>query len=528
MVGSSVGTKKKMMFMLALALIMVVTACGNGGKNNTSSPSASPSASASSAASGAPSEAPKDVVELTLLVNHPWWPFKEWKGKIPEEITKRTGVKLNIQVAVDDKQLPLLIASGELPDLVYTASDLTRLANPDVSYAWNDLIEQYAPDFKIEQSRIGVNTMPDGKFYTIKNGYSTEQEWKDNPKALPGGSSMSLRQDILDELGNPKLDTLEDMLQILKDVKAKYPDMIPLVFDKDQIGQFFRINFGLKRNTGFIDQNGSAVHYLKDPNYRDYYLFMNELYREKLMIAENFTFKDAQQDDQYSLNGQAFAHGGSIADTLNAQLKTLNKDFTFMTVPKVLSDKAGTPMGGSGWSGMYITKNNKNVEASIKFMQFMMSEEGQRLGIWGIENEDWVWNEAGQYPEMKYDMNNAEVQKQFGYVYWGLLGSSGVTEALQRYDEKALMTPWSLALRDTLKFNPALGLVVTNPDTDEQVIETQIKNMVATEELKIYMAKSSEEASKEYDALIAKMENMGLGKLEEWATAQYKEYQKNF
>lgn len=525
-----VGNKKKVLMILSLVIVMLISACGGNEKKNEASPTASSgsSASPSESASQSASEEPKEVVELTLLVNHPWWPFKEWKGKIPEEITKRTGVKLNIQLAVDDKQLPLLIASNELPDLVYTASDLTRLANPDISYAWNEIIPQYAPDFKIDQSRIGVNTMPDGNYYTIKNGYSTEQEWKDNPKALPGGSGLAIRQDILDELGNPKLDTLEDLYQILMSVKQKYPKMMPIIFDKDQIGQFFRINFGLKRNTGFIDLNGNAVHYLKDPNYVDYYLYMNRLYREKLMTAENFTFKDAQQDDQLSLNGQVFVHGGAMADTLNAQLLTLKKDFSFMSLPKVLSDKAGTPMGGSGWSGMYITKNNKNVEASIKFMQFMMSEEGQRLGVWGIEGEDWTWNEEGQFPVMKYDMNNAEVQKEFGYVYWGLLGSSGVTEALQRYDEKALQTPWGLALRDTLKFNPALGLVATNPDTDEQVIESQIKNMVATEELKIYMAKSEEEAKKAYEKMIAQMESMGLSKLEAWATTKYKEYQKNF
>jgi putative aldouronate transport system substrate-binding protein len=521
-----VGNKKRILLILSLVIVMLISACGGGEKKNEASPAASSGATSSPGEST--SEGSKEVVELTLLVNHSWWPFKEWKGKIPEEITKRTGVKLNIQVAVDDKQLPLLIASNELPDLVYTASDLTRMANPDISYAWNDLIEQYAPNFQIEQSRIGVNTMPDGKFYTIKNAYSTEQEWKDNPKALPGGSGLAIRQDILDELGNPKLDTLEDLHQILTNVKQKYPDMMPIVFDKDQIGQFFRINFGLKRSKGFIDKEGNAVHYLKDPNYLDYYLYMNRLYREKLFSAENFTYKDTQQDDQYSLNGQVFAHSGAMADTLNAQLKTLNKGFTFMSLPKVLSDKAGTPMGGSGWSGMFITKNNKNVEASIKFMEFMMSEEGQRLGVWGIEGEDWIWNEAGQYPEMKYDMNNAELQKEFGYVYWGLLGSSGVTEALQRYDEKALQTPWGLALRDTLKFNPALGLVVTNPDTDEQVIESQIQNMITTEELKIYMAKSDDEAKKEYESLLAKMESMGLSKLEAWATAQYKEYQKNF
>ncbi|MNR15102.1 hypothetical protein D3C85_1316180 [compost metagenome] len=90
------------------------------------------------------------------------------------------------------------------------------------------------------------------------------------------------------------------------------------------------------------------------------------------------------------------------------------------------------------------------------------------------------------------------------------------------------MTKWGLANRAALKFNPALGLVATEPDTEEQVIEAQITNMVTTEELKIYLSASEAEAKANYEAMMKKAEGMGLAKLEDWATKKYKEYQKNF
>lgn len=196
----------KSTWVIALSLVMLLTACSGGNKGNQVNNAASTgNNNGVQATNGGSSEGEEqEIVELNLFVNMSWWPLKNWSGKIPEEITKKTGVKLNIQVAADDKQLPLLIASGDLPDLVYTATDLTRMANSDVSYPLGDLITKYAPDFQISQERIGVNTMPDGNYYTIKNGYSTEQEWKDNPKALPGGSGLAIRQDILDPSSNER------------------------------------------------------------------------------------------------------------------------------------------------------------------------------------------------------------------------------------------------------------------------------------------------------------------------------------
>jgi putative aldouronate transport system substrate-binding protein len=519
----------KLLSVVALASMLLLAACSGGSNGgNSSEATNAPNTGNENSVKANNGGAEQKVVELNVFVNMSWWPLKDWSGKVAEEITKKTGVKLNVQVATDDKQLPLLIASGDLPDLVYTATDLTRMADKNVSYPLNELIKKYAPDFKISQERIGVNTMPDGNFYTIRNAFSTEQEWKDNPKAIPGANGITLRQDIMAELGNPPLANLEDFVSILGKVKAKYPKMLPLVWDKDQVGQHLRINYGLKKGKGFVDIDGSARYYLKDENYLNYYLYMNRLYREGYMIAENFTFKDAQQDDQYVLNGEAFAHGGGNADTTNPQLEKLGKPYKMQQVTKLLSNEAGIPMGGSGWAGMYITKNNKKLEASIKFLQFMYSQEGQKLGLYGIEGEDWQWNEAEKYPVMKYDYNNADIQKQMGVVWWGLIGSSGVNEALQRFSPTSQMTQWGLAAREALEFNPALGLVSTEPDTEEQTIEAQIENMVKNEELKIYMAASEADAKTQYAALLQKAESLGLAKLEEWATKKYKEYQKNF
>ena len=62
-----------------------------------------------------------------------------------------------------------------------------------------------------------------------------------------------------------------------------------------------------------------------------------------------------------------------------------------------------------------------------------------------------------------------------------------------------------------------------NPDTDspEQIIRTNIDNMVKTEVTKVYLAKIEGGSEKAYDDMLKKAEKMGMTKLEAWATSQY-------
>lgn len=122
--------------------------------------------------------------ELSLFIDAPWYPVTEWKGPVADKITEKTGVKLKVTVATDDKQLPLMIASGDLPDLVFTYSNIDRLSDSKLSYSWNELIEKYAPDFKIDKTRIAIHTMDDGKFYTVRNSFATEEEMKNSKYSL--------------------------------------------------------------------------------------------------------------------------------------------------------------------------------------------------------------------------------------------------------------------------------------------------------------------------------------------------------
>lgn len=473
-----------------------------------------------------------EVVELNLFVDQPWWPVKDWSGSIPEEITKRTGVKLNITVATDEKQLPLMIASGDLPDLVATGTpaQLKRLADANLSYSWQELIDKYAPDFKIDPQYIAVNTAEDGQFYTIRNNFSTAEEWRANNKyALISAAGITVRKDILEELGNPKIATLDDLTNLFAMVKDKHPEMIPLVLNPNQTWAkgYFAAQFGAAID-GFVDREGKLVHTLRTPELEQMYLYMNELYRSGYVKAENFAYKNEDQAKQIMTSGKGFAYAWITAGADRLTSETEAAGYKWVQLPVKIRDTFKADNYASGWQGVFISKKNKNPEASIKLMQFLMSEEGQRLALWGIEGEDYNMSEDGGYPVFTYDRSSDEAKNKKGVYWWGLLAGNAVNEALGNYVPGTETTRTGQELSALISFKPQVGLVQPGADSQEEIIKNNIASMMQTEEAKIYMATSQEAAKKAFGDMVQQADKMRLNDLELWSNTKYAEVKENF
>jgi len=512
--------KKTLLTSLAVVLLLsLLSACsGNGNVTNNGNPQASDS--------GGGSEKGGEIEELSLFIDMPWYPVREWVGPVAEKITEKTGVKLNVTVATDDKQLPLMIASGDLPDLIFTYSQIDRLSDSKLSYPWNELIEKYAPDFKIDDTRIGIHTMDDGNFYTVRNAFATQEEMEQNKYAVgsDGNPGIAVREDILKDLGNPTIASLEDFTNVLAMVKEKYPDMVPLVMDKNWIEQYFIIQFGIDAYfENWYEQDGKIEYYIKHPKMLDFFKFMNSLYRNGYIQAENFAHANDLIDDQYATSGKAFAHSHtvSVADKDNIAIKNDGGDFTFKMLPTALSKDAKVVGTGLGFAGTFITKNNKNPEKSIQFLKYLASDEGKKLTMFGVEGEHWTWNEEG-YPNLKYDPSDADFVNSNGIKWWYLY-NDGITEGMLGYKPGTQTTQALMELKEIKTSKPAVGMIQTKPDSSEKTTKTKIDDMIRNEKVKIYLAKTEEEAVRNYEALLKNAENIGLLKLTDWANQTYQD-----
>ncbi|WP_237167859.1 extracellular solute-binding protein [Paenibacillus yonginensis] len=434
-------------------------------------------------------------------------------------------------MATDDKQLPLMISSGDLPDLVFTYSNIDRMSDSKLSYPWNELIEKYAPDFKIDDTRKAIHTMDDGNFYTIRNSFATQEEMDKNKYAIgsDGNPGIAVREDILKELGNPPIQSVEDFVKVLGMVKEKYPDMIPLIMDKDWIEQYFMQQFGVEALIdGWYERDGKIDYAIRQPEMLDFFKFMNSLYRNGYILGENFAYTNDQIDDQYALSGKAFAHSHTVAvaDMDNIKAKNDGKPYTFKMLPSALSKDAKIVSTGLGFAGTFITKKNKDPEASIKFLQYLASDEGKKLTMFGVEGEHWTWNDKG-YPDLKYSPSDADFINNNGIKWWYLY-NDGVMEGLQNYVPGTQKTEALMERKAITVYKPEIGLIQTQPDSEEKTIKTKIDEMIKNEKVKIYLAKSEEEAVANYETMIKNAEKMGLQRLVDWANGVYQKKKELF
>lgn len=507
---------KKTLLLSLLATMTLVTACG--ANNNDQQTAASSSATSSTTVKN------KEVKELSLFIDMSWYPVKEWKGPVAEKITEKTGIKLNVTVATDDKQLPLMIASGDLPDLVFTNSNIARMSDSKLSYPWNELIEKYAPNFKIDPIRVAINSMDDGNFYTVRNSFATQEEMEKNKYALgsDGNPGIAVREDIMQELGNPPIASTDDFLKVLGMVKQKYPDMIPLSMDKDWIEQYFLQQFGVEGLLdGWYERDGKVDYAIRQPEMLDFFKFMNRLYREGYVLAENFAYTNDQIDDQYATSGKAFSHMHtvSIADSDNSKVKNEGGSYTFKMLPSAISENTIAVSSGLGFAGTFITKNNKDPEASIKFLEYLASDEGKKLTMFGVEGEHWTWNDEG-YPNLKYDPSDSEFVSSNGIKWWYLY-NDGITEGMLSYVPGTQKTKALMERKEFVVYKPELGLIQLQPDSKEKTIKTKIDEMIKNEKVKIYLAKSEEEAVANYESMVKNAEKVGLDHLVDWANQTY-------
>jgi len=513
------------LFVLITVIGSMLVACSGGNNDAQSSSSVSPTSSQASQTEGADDAAPKDLGEITLFVDHPWWPMTDWSGKIPEEITKRTGIKVNVQIAADAQQLPLMIASGaEMPDIVYTYNNHQPMSNSNISFTWDELIEKYkVENFEIDPITRAVNATKDGQFYTFRNGFMTAEEAAACAKCLNPGQGLSVRADIMEALGNPKLETLDDYMDILGQVKAKYPDIIPAVITPGEAGSYLRVQYGVPRFS-FYNSDEGAKYYINHPDQEDFYLYVNKLYREGYIVAENFTWQERTEAENQIVNGKAFSliNAAGDSENLNPRLEANGKDFRLNQVVKNLGPNPKVYSNGIGWSGMYVPKTAKNPEAAIKFIQFMYSIEGQRLASWGIEGEDWTMHAEG-YPVFNFDSKDQDIQVKMGVVWWGILADKGETSSLQRYVPDSVSTDAMLELKKVTVMDSLFGKVVPASDSDEQIILANIDNMIKNEETKIYLSKTEDDARAAFKAMLSKTKDIGIERLESWATKEYNE-----
>lgn len=359
-----------------------------------------------------------ETKKLDLYIDFTWYVSDNWEGIIPEEIVKATGVDLNVTRSADDGQLGLMVASGELPDLVFCAGDsLNRLCDSSLCYSYDELISQYGIDWQPDSERVAIskthNVDPnDESYYTIVQNYNTKEEWKDFSGGISGIPGIYYRKDIWEALGSPEMNTTEQIKEVMAMVREKYPDMQVLSAGNSTWRlRGFENWYGIS-NDFVYTEDGTAVYKDTVPAFYDFVKCINEFYRNGYFTEESLALTVETDAQQLANSGQCFMYEWNARttslDEMNSRIQANVQGAEWALLP-IPDDSEPIITANAGWAGMFISRNCKDPEAAIRLISYLNSKEGQQLSQWGREGIDYVLDENGipQFSEEWQEANGS-------------------------------------------------------------------------------------------------------------------------
>jgi putative aldouronate transport system substrate-binding protein len=357
---------------------------------------------------------------------------------VAKKITELTGVTLKVDrpVAGDQQAIPLMIASGQYPDLIYAKGDLTLLIEAGAVIPLDDLIAKrgkYIKELYGDQIVRLRNSVKDPHIYTVgtygvKNGI-----WDTD-------GCMQIQHAVLKELGYPKIETLDDYANALRAYMKKYPTIngqktigLSLLIDTWQ----WYIDLSNPGNyvIGFpddgqwiVDQKTLDAQYkFLHPEMYRYYKWLNQLYHEGLLDPESFTQKEDVWKAKIASGrvlGIAYPRWG-YGDARTSLIQQGMPERTYAYLPIVADKKYKSPMlkdyGFSGGWGIAISKSCKDPERAFEFLDWYCSEEAQILVNWGLKDVNYVIQNGKRVvpeKEQKWADTDPDYSKKTGVGRW--------------------------------------------------------------------------------------------------------------
>ena len=360
---------------------------------------------------------------------------------VAEKITEETGIKLEIShpVGGDEQAIPLMIASGDYPDMIFAKGDINKMIDAGALIPLDDLIEERGDNLKTlygDQMDRLRNSLEDPQIYHLGTGGVTNTY-----NATSGTNQIAMK--VLKDQGYPEIKTLEQYEEALTNYMATNPttedgqDHIGLSL----LGSDWRWLITVGNPSGFAaglqddgqwhvnEETGDTVYKFQLPETKEYFKWLNHMNDIGLLDPESFT----QTYDTYIAKLSSGRVLGLADQDWNymsavAALKQEGKDDSLWApLPTTLGpeyiSQSTKDYGFTGTTGISITSSSEYQEEAFDFLDWMASEEAQILVNWGVEGENYeiVDGQRVQTDEDRENSNtnaNYNIETGIGSYIW--------------------------------------------------------------------------------------------------------------
>lgn len=422
----SKSKRNKQLMLVLMSSLLTLTACSSGNAVEPPVESSPNRAEATPDFSSYPSYYSENPVTIRMFTETAQsWPYKaDWP--IWRWIEEETNITVKGEIPTGNyADTPALnIASGDIQDVMYLPSNLANKYGSegvllDLSLHLDDMPNLKAffnehPDIKARA------TAPDGEIYhSIFHG-SGVTNWM----------IWFAREDILEQHQLVVPQTWDELYEVSKQLKELYPDSYPFIF-RHGLNNLRNFAPTFLTHTGFFpDPDTRQVRYGPTENeFKEMIAYLNKFYEEGL-IPPDWLSMDVKVWNQAMTTGKSFITVQYIAqlEIINNQLK--DGRLTFMPPPAGPNGKPYIPNTAYKDGGYSVFSQTNNLEAALKFIDFMYSDRGEEIASWGKENETYTIENGERtfLPEFK---EFSDLRKNVGFMTEGSYGKFD-TEAMIR------------------------------------------------------------------------------------------------
>ena len=341
-----------------------------------------------------------------------------------EEIQKRTNIKINWDVTASKEYVNIMktrmgAGGGKLPDILLLPNgmSLAELGGDGRILPLEDYIANSENIQKVYEQFPNVRalTSADGHIYSVNTV---------NESAYFAPYTFIIRKDWLDRLNLEVPETIDDWMEVLRAFRDQDAngngdanDEVPFSAGGHAWYTTYWANaWGLhlfQSDGWYPDENGQMQYEFISDKAKEFYIWLNNFYEEKLLDEEFLILGDENKLYEKVARDEvgAFTAYPSRIATLEQALAANgveNAELIPVAPPQGPYARMTEVVGDMSVNGYVVTKDCQRPDVAVALMDYLMGPEGSDLLNFGIEGDTYVKGNDGTYSFTEKVTNNPD------------------------------------------------------------------------------------------------------------------------